>query len=115
MMRHPFGETVQRIPYDGETEDAHGNTVPSYGNPISIEDVAVAPTATEESLAAGDRVTDRITLYLDPEAGIDKIDTRDRFLVRGDVYEVKGSFLNWVNPFDGDNPGGTIYVERVTG
>lgn len=114
-MRHPFGETVQRIPYLGEGEDAHGNSSPLFGDPISIEFVAVAPTATEETLAAGERVTDKITLYVEPDSKVENIDPRDRFFVRGDTYSVCGSFLNWVNPFDGNNPGGTIYVERVTG
>lgn len=114
MMRHPFGETVQRIPYLGEGEDDHGNSVEQFGDPISIEFVAVAPTETDESLAAGERVTDKITLYIEPTA-IDHVDSRDRFVVRGDTYSVRGRFLDWRNPFDGDNPGGTIYVERVTG
>lgn len=114
MMRHPFGETVQHIPFLGEVDDAHGNTTKSWGDPLDVHFVAVAPTATEETLTTGERVTDKITLYLEPKT-IDHVDPRDRFVVRGDTYSVRGSFLNWVNPFDGDNPGGTIYVERVTG
>lgn len=115
MMRHPFGETVQRIPYIGEGEDAHGNPTPQFGGPVSIDNVAVAPTATEETLAAGERVTDKVTLYVEPNATVDGLDPRDRFIVRGDTYSVRGSFLDWRNPFDGHNPGGTIYVERTTG
>lgn len=115
MMRHPHGETVQRVPFLGEIEDAHGNTTKSWGDPINIDYVAVAPTATDETLASGERVTDRLTLYIEPTADVDNLDPRDRFHVRGLTYTVKGSFLDWRNPFTGDNPGGTIYVERVTG
>jgi hypothetical protein len=114
-MRHPFGETVQRIRFIGDTEDAHGNIVAEYADPVDVTGVAVAPTATDESLTTGQRVTDRLTLYFEPTADVGDLDPRDRFIVRDLTYEVVGSFLMWANPFDGVEEGGTVYVERVTG
>jgi hypothetical protein len=114
-MRHPFGETVQRIRFLSDIEDAHGNTVDGYDDPVDITGVAVAPTATDESLTSGERVTDRLTLYFEPTADVEDLDPRDRFIVRDLTYEVVGSFLRWANPFDGVEEGGTVYVERVTG
>lgn len=116
MVRHPFGETVERLrataitdPYSGELTEL------SWDSPdeLAIDYVAVEPRPSSEPLEdARNAVVSGYTLYM--EYGSD-ITSADRVRVRGVVYEVEGEVAPWRNPFTGHTPGLVVQAYRKAG
>lgn len=117
MTAFPFGETVTQVRrvLSGEL-DSDGNDVYSDA-PAVLENVGVAPrdangSGGNEQTQGRDTVIIGLTLFL-PAGTV--VSATDRFMVRGNVYEVEGQPEDLHSPFTGWNPGLPVAVKRVTG
>lgn len=114
-MRHRHGETVQWHQHTEGGVDEYGDPAPGAETVVDVEHVAVAKTAVQEPRDGGGfRLVEETTLYFHPPVTVGR---RDRFTIRGELYEVEGGSLldEWRNPFTGAAPGSEIKVRRVTG
>lgn len=115
MVRHRHGETVQWHQYTDGGLDDHGDPAPGEELTRDVENVAVAKSAVQEPRDGGGyRLVEETTLYISPPIVVTR---RDRFTVRGELYEVEGGSAldEWRNPFTGATPGSEIKVRRVSG
>lgn len=109
--RFPVG--WRRYSPEAET-DPYGEPLPGYLPPEIVHIYGPAPTAPEElPVATTDRLRERLTLYVPPE--FPDVDRRDRIVVRGKEYEVDGEVQDYNDGPHGFQPGGTLYLVRVTG
>lgn len=112
-MRHPHGETIIVHPYVEGAEDANGNAVVSWGEPIARAHVAVAPHMVEKTdNGVRSMVVSGYDLYDTTDT---PIGPRDQIMVRGDRYVIDGEIERWHNPFTGRDHGSKITVKRVSG
>lgn len=110
-MDFPFGETVTLVRRTQTGVDALGNDV--YGTTeVAITNVAVAPRTDSEDIQGRDQVVVGLTLHLPAGTVVDAV---DRFIVRGNTYEVEGQPEALQSPFTGWNPALPVAVTRVTG
>lgn len=116
-MAFPFGETITQIKREatGQT-DPDGNDVLTE-TPVQIENVGISPrdangTGGNENVQGRDTVIIGLTLLMPPGS---QVSPTDRFLVRGDLWEVYGQPEPIVSPFTGWNPGLPVAIGRVTG
>lgn len=109
-----MSEPVQRVPYVGAGEDAHGNEVETWGAPVSLVGVyGFDPGSTSEPRLAGhDRVIVEPTLYGPFDM---PFQPRDRVIVRGDTYEVDGKVRQWRHMRSGHEAGAVVTLRRVDG
>lgn len=109
-----MSEVVQRIPYEGSGEDAHGNEVESWGEPVQLSGVyGFDPgSSSEPRLAGHDRVIVEPTLYGPFDM---PFLPRDRAVVRGVVYEVEGPVRRWKHMRSGREAGGVVTLREVAG
>ena len=110
----PFGETVTRR--RGQTVDNYGTQTVDWSQPstdITIAGCAVAPSTTDELIAAGREgpIFDA-TLYA--PFGAD-IGWRDRIVCSFGVFDVDGEPSPWKSPFTGWEPGVAVRLKRVAG
>ena len=110
--------------------DAHGNPVESWGALVDVPGCAFDPGGTVESYTPGrDLVVSTPRVFIPGGVSVFEetdffifdgdtrvqVSPRDRVIVRGVTYEVRGDPANWVNPFTGWAPGGSVNLERVAG
>lgn len=115
-MRHPYGETIQRIraipvvdPYSGEESALDWSSVTE----LNIDGVAVDDSKTTALIEVGrEPVVTDFVLY--PPAHSD-ITHADRVRVRGLVCRVEGRPSQPRNPFTGDEPGMVVHANIVEG
>lgn len=107
-------ESVQRVPYVGTTEDAHGNESESWGVPVVLVGrYGFDPgSSSEPRLAGQDRVIVEPTLY-GPYTM--PFEPRDHAIIRGTVYEVEGVTRRWRNMFSNREAGAVVSLRRVDG
>lgn len=108
-----IGETVTKLTAT-TTTDAYNNVVHDWSNPTE-EDIPGAgfdPGTMNEDLNGRTAVIVHPTLYLPPGQ---TVAATNRVRVRGLDYEVVGEVAEWVNPFTGEHPGGTLSLKRVEG
>lgn len=111
-MTRTISETVQRLPYIEGTEDAHGNPVKTWAEPVDVSIFAFDPGATAEPRVAGhDRVTVEPTIYGPYEM---PFQPEDKCIARGETYQVEGVTRNWMHP-NGNAPGSVVTLRKVTG
>lgn len=92
-MTRTITETVQLSRFVGGAEDAYGNPVEGYADPVSVGIWRFSPgTSTDPVLAGHDRTITQPVIY-----GPTPMGPRDRVEVRGLVYEVDGDHPEWVN------------------
>jgi len=111
------GETVTQIKrmVTGD-EDALGNDVYAE-TPVEVRNVGIAPrdangTGGNEDVQGRDTVTVGLTLLMPPGSQVSAV---DRFIVRGELWEVYGQPETIINSFTGWNPGLPVAIGRVTG
>lgn len=117
-MTFPFGETVTHL--DGTasvTQDDLGNDVRSFPVKATYSKVPVAPrdgggTSSNELVQGQDMVVIGLTIYV-PDRVV--VDAQDRFMVRGEEFEVQGDPQFYQSPFTGWRPGSPVALQRVTG
>lgn len=112
-MRFGAPKHVQRIPYLGAVEDAHGRETAQYG-PSEPVLAGFAPESSTEPRAFGQMtVITPATLYLDYCR--DDLSPHDKWVVDGDEFEVEGTPKVWWSPLSGWEAGVEIPLRRAEG
>lgn len=109
-----MGEVVQRVPYVGAAEDAHGNATASYGPAVTLAGVyGFDPgSSSEPRLAGQSRVIVEPTLYGPYDM---PFLPRDRVIVRGQTFEVEGEVRKWRHMRSDREGGAVVTLRKVTG
>lgn len=109
-----MGDVVQRIPYAGTGEDAHGNEVESYGAAVTLTGVyGFDPgSSSEPRLAGQERVIVEPTLYGPYDM---PFLPRDHAIIRGLTYEVEGEVRQWKHMHTNREAGAVVSLRRVDG
>jgi hypothetical protein len=109
-----MSELVQRVPFVGASEDAHGNEAETWGAAVDLPGrYGFDPGSSSEPRLAGQgRVIVEPTLYGPFDM---PFVPRDRAIVRGLTYEVEGEVRRWRNMFSNHEPGAVVSLRRVTG
>ena len=108
-----ISEYVQRHVFVSGVDDAHGNPVEGWADPVSVGIYAFNPGTTSEPFIPGhDRVVTQPAVYA-PVGTV--FGPRDRVTVRGVLYEVDGVPLEYRNPFGGLVDGIQVNLRGVTG
>lgn len=103
MLPTPYMVGVSRIARSGE--DAHGNPVKSWADPVVWPVSAIAPGDMDEQVAGQDRSDIRVTLFA-PAGHPNEPHEHDRVVIDGLEYDVDGAVKDWTrgpwsNPFAG--------------
>lgn len=107
------GETVQHLAYTGQARDAHGNVKPTYAPPVAIHGVGVdIPDVDEPRDAASQRQIVDHVLFLPPGFTCSR---KDKFIVRGDEYQVEGHAPTVPNFFTGTMFRTEVKVRAISG
>ena len=108
-----MSESVQRVPYTGSGEDAHGNEMPSYGTAVTLTGYGFDPgSSSEPRLPGQDRVIVEPALY-GPYSM--PFLPRDRVIVRGLTYEIDGEVRQWKHKRSNKEAGAVVSLRRVDG
>jgi hypothetical protein len=106
-------ESVERVPYLGAGEDAHGNEVATYGPAVTLTGFGFDPGSSSEPRLPGQgRVIVEPTLYGPYDM---PFLPRDQVIVRGVTYEVEGVVRQWRNMFSNREAGAVVSLRRVDG
>lgn len=109
-----FGEQVLHHRYQGKKKDADGYRTSGYTDPVTVENVGVDITVTSEQANTGTAQVTQTDAVLFLPAGYEA-DSRDRFTVRGRLYEAVGHGIPLKNFLTGDTYCTEIPVRRVYG
>jgi len=108
-----ISEYVLHEAFGGGGEDAHGNVVESWDEPVLLGIYAFNPgTTSEPDQTSPDRVVTQPAIYL-PEGS--QVGSQDRVTVRGVAYEVDGVLRDFRNPHDSSMDGCQVNLRAVTG
>lgn len=109
-----MGETVQRVPYVGAAEDAHGNETATYGAAVTLAgEYGFDPGSSSEPRIPGQsRVIVEPTLYGPYDM---PFLPRDRAVVRGATYEVDGEVRRWRHMRSDRLAGAVLTLRKVDG
>jgi hypothetical protein len=109
-----MSESVQRVPYVGSVEDAHGNETETWGPAVALSGVyGFDPGSSSEPREPGhDRVIVEPSLY--GPYGMPFVN-RDRVIVRGQTYEVEGVVRQWKHMRSNREAGAVVTLRRVDG
>ena len=108
-----ISETVQRRAFQAGAEDAYGNPVESWADPVDVGIYAFNPGTTSEPFLPGhDRVITLPAIYAPPGT---VFATRDKVTARGVLYDVEGVVLDYRNPFDSSMDGVQVNLKAVAG
>lgn len=108
----PYGEDVALIRREVIGVDQYGNDVEDDVT-TTIPGCVVWPRTSVEYTDARDTVITGITVLIPP--GVDVAAT-DRFVVRGENYDVQAQPFNWShNPFTNSRAGSQVELTKVTG
>lgn len=108
-----FGETVQHVRFAGQKRNAHGQVIETFHDPVGIDRVGVdIPRVDEPHNGLAQRVVVDLVIFLPP--GLE-VGSRDKFVIRGDTYEVIGGAPQLNNFFTGTPFMTEVKLRRVTG
>lgn len=108
-----ISETVQRHAFQEGAEDAHGNPVESWADPVPVGIYAFNPGTTAEPFLPGhDRTITTPAIYA-PKGTV--FSPRDQVTVRGVLYDVDGDVLDYRNPIDSSMDGVQVNLKEVAG
>lgn len=108
-----ISETVQHEVFQPDAEDAHGNPVEDWADPVDLGIYAFNPGTTSEPFLPGhDRVVTQPAIYV-PEGAT--IGPRDKITVRGVTYDVDGVTLDFRNPYDSSMDGLQVNLRGTDG
>lgn len=101
--------------YDGAGEDALGNEVESWADPLAKKFVTWnAPRTSEPKLAGHNRDVVEVEMIVLPDFGV--VSSRDRMVVDGDTFEVIGLPEDYTkNPFRSDFGCYVLNLKAVSG
>lgn len=107
----PFTIGVKR--YQTGAKDAHGNTLDTWADPISVGVYSIAPATSDEPYENGrESIVTGLTVLA--PAGTE-IDARDLVVIDNEDYTVEGDIANWNQGPFGWSPGVQINLKRVEG
>lgn len=109
---YPLAQTITHKPYLSDTEDAHGNPVPAYGDVIDRQVYGYGPPIRTQDAEPGGT---QVIVGLDVYAPIFPVDDRDHFVIDGQEYSVEGEAGVWDNGPFGFSPGQSFRLKRVEG
>lgn len=109
-----FGETVQHHRYEGNKKDADGYRSSGYAAPVTVENVGVDIGDTSELSGTGTAQVVQTDAVLFLPAGYE-VDARDRFTIRGRLYEATGHGIPLKNFLTGDVYRTEVGVKRIHG
>jgi hypothetical protein len=116
-MTFPYGETVTHIVRTASGRDGDGNDTWTETSMV-INNVAVAPRDSNGSSTSNEQTQGRDTVTIGLTIGLPSgtvVAAVDRFIIRGNTYDVEGQPESLLNPFTGWNPGLPVALKRVTG
>lgn len=112
-MFRKISEYVQHEAFVAGAEDAHGNEIEDWSDPVTVGVYAFDPGSSSEPRAAGhDRVIVEPTLYIPSDV---VMNPRDLVTVRGKKYPVEGETREWVHPTDPSRRANVVTLRRVDG
>ena len=104
-------QTIGHAVYEEGAEDAHGNPIDSWADPVNVQVYGYGPRY-DSTEPGGTQVIVGLQVFA-PETL--QVDPRDQFVVEGRRYDVDGELGNWTNgPFD-FKPGIELNLKRVEG
>ena len=107
------GETVEHARWSHDEYNAHGQATPVYEDPVEISNVGVdVPSPTEPLNGLDQRQIVDLVVFL--PAGT-TVDHRDKFIIRGQDYEVIGDAPPITNFFTSTPFLTETKLKRVTG
>lgn len=109
-----MGESVQRVPYVGTVEDAHGNETATYGAAVTLTgEYGFDPGSSSEPRIAGQsRVIVEPALYGPYDM---PFLPRDRAVVRAATFEVDGEVRKWRHKVSNKEAGAVVTLRKVDG
>lgn len=109
-MTFPLRHTVTHIPYTGTTEDGLGNTVPAFGDGVSVGVYAISPHTVEQGSTT---ITQTEVADLDVFMPETTVNLKDQFQIDSDTFEVVG-VQDWTKGFHGWQPGIVVELQKVS-
>ena len=103
----PFALT--RKPYVGDTYNADGIAIPSFGAPVAVPVISISPHVEEKG---SDTATETVVADLDVFMPKVAVKLKDRFVVDDDDHDVVG-IKDWTKGFHGWQPGIVVELRRV--
>lgn len=111
-MLREVSEYVEHGAFHAGAEDATGNPVEQWADPVTVGIYAFDPGSSSEPREGNDRVIVEPTLYM-PATVI--FAHRDVVWARGKRYEVDGETREWVHPTDPSRSANVATLRRVDG
>lgn len=113
-MDFAYGETAQWEQYTGQGEDDYGNTIDTWAAPVPVDGCGFDPGGSQEPRdGSSQRVVTTPVLYI-PDSNT--YSARDRFTIRGRLFEAEGDPADWRHPMTGWDPGLIVVnLQRVEG
>ena len=108
---YPLAQTIGHAVYQAGAEDAHGNPVDSWADPVDVAVYGYGPR-TDSTEPGGTQVIVGLEVFA-PE-GL-ALSSRDRFVVDGLTYTVEGEVGDWTSGPFGFAPGVSFNLKRVEG
>lgn len=113
MLQMGHGETVQHVRWSHDERNAHNQLKPVFHDPVEVTNVGVdVPSPTEPLNGLSERQIVDVVVFL--PAG-STVGHRDKFIVRGEEYEVVGDAPAITNFFTGTPFLTETKLKRVTG
>lgn len=107
------GETVEHVRWVRDDRNAHGALTPIFGPPVEVENVGVdVPSPTEPLNGINERQIVDLVIFLPIGSTVDH---RDKFIVRGQEYQVVGDAPPIMNFLTGTPFLTETKLKRVTG
>lgn len=108
-----MSESVEHLPYLGYSEDAHGNEIESWGDPVTLDGFGFDPGSSSEPRRPGqDRVIVEPALYGPFDM---PFEPKDQVIVRGVTYDIEGEVRRWRGFFSSREFGAVVSLRRVDG
>lgn len=107
-----ISEQVEHEAFEAGVEDATGNPVERWKEPVTVGVYAFDPGSSSEPREGNDRVIVEPTVYM-PSAVV--FGHRDVVWARGKRYEVEGETREWVHPTETSRRANVATLRRVDG
>lgn len=109
-MTFPTPYALLRKPHTGDTYNDDGIAIPTFGTPVSVPVISIAPHVVEQGSATS---TETVVADLDVFMPKTTVALKDRFVVDGEDYDVVG-VQDWTKGHHGWQPGIVVELQKVT-
>jgi hypothetical protein len=104
-------QTIGHAAYQAGEEDAHGNPVDSWADPVNVAVYGYGPRY-DSTEPGGTQVIVGLQVFAPKDL---EVDPRDQFVVEGLRYDVDGEVGDWTTGPFGFQPGIELNLKRVEG